>query len=210
MITSRYLSLLRALSRAGFLLPLLLVTACSTVPVDRPGLIGDFADNRHIQYWQLRGKIGIRNHRQATSAYLNWQQCSDHFDIRLSGPLGQGSAHLYGDSHRATLQQNKKQVLTSGDPSQLLYQQLGWPIPVRQLPYWIRGIPAPSQEYHTDNHGFTQSGWQISYPKTSDVEHYQLPAKVVATQAQFTVTLILKNWNLQPVCNTTAEHNPIP
>ncbi len=188
---------------------LLLMTACSTQP-SKPTAIAEFAGNTRIGQWQLRGKMGIRNSQQANSAYLNWQQCGNHFDIRLSGPLGQGAAHLYGDNHSVTLARGSQPPMTASTPEQLLSQQLNWDIPVSQLHYWVRGIPAPNQRYQADEHGFVQSGWRLSYPKRTQINqsesgHTALPTKVVAEHPQLTVTLILKNWNLQPSCTPAKE-----
>lgn len=157
------------------------------------------AANQAIEHWQLRGKIGIRDGQQANSAYINWSQCADAYDIKITGPLGQGAAHIYGDQHGATLENHQQQTFYAADPEQLLQQQFGWYFPVSQLVYWLRAIPAPDEPYHpnTDNHGFTQSGWQLNYPQFTNIDGFELPAKIIAKQPPLQVTLILKQWQLQ-------------
>jgi outer membrane lipoprotein LolB len=158
--------------------------------------------NKQIEHWHLRGKIGLRQKNKAHSAYLNWQQCGDYYDIRLSGPFGQGAARLYGNKQRATLLRSDQTRLSASSPEQLLAQELGWSIPVSQLLYWIRGIPEPNNAFtpsatHT---GFKQSDWQVSYPTLSTVDRFSLPTKAIAKQSNLTVTLILKHWDLNPEC----------
>ena len=49
-----------------------------------------------LDAWQINGKIGIRSEKESGSAVVFWLQRQDYFDIRLSGPLGQGSTRLIG------------------------------------------------------------------------------------------------------------------
>ena len=196
---------LTGLARLALLSLLLLATACSTLTGSKPAPIAEFAANAAIQQWQLRGKMGIRSSNKANSAYLNWQQCGQHFDIRLSGPLGQSAAHLYGDNHSVTLTGSEQQPVTAKDPEQLLYQQLGWQLPVSQLRYWVRGIPDPNQRYRADEHGFQQSGWRLNYPRQKDTDAYLLPTRVIAEHTRLTVTLILRHWDLQPDCDPMKD-----
>lgn len=193
------------LTGPALLAVLLTISACTSLTGGKPAPIAEFAGNSSVQQWQLRGKIGIRNSRRANSAYLNWQQCDQRFDIRLSGPLGQGAAHLYGDNRSVTLADGESEPITAAEPEQLLYRQLGWQIPVSQLHYWVRGIPAPGQDYVATDNGFQQAGWQLSYRGLSDTGNYQLPSRVIAEHPRLKVTLILSNWDLQPDCEPTGS-----
>ena len=184
----------------------LLLGACSQLQ-PAPSNSDDFTPNMAIQHWQLRGKMGIRYDGNAASPYLNWLQCGDAFDIRLSGPLGQGAAHLYGDQQQATLKTSDQQTFSAPSARELLSRQLGWEIPVSQLQYWIRGIPDPALASTPNAQGFQQLGWQLSYSKQrsytqpSTAKPYPLPGKVVAIHPRLKLTLILKHWELQPNCS---------
>ena len=160
--------------------------------------------NSLIQQWQLSGKIGLRNGSQGTSAYINWRQCKDDFTIRLTGPLGQGAALLSGNSSSAHLTTSEQQHFYASSAEQLLQQQFGWSIPVAQLLYWLRGIPAPDQSFISDDQssGFLQNQWQLNYPTFSFVEGYQLPEKAIAINTPLKVTLIIKDWQLHPDCES--------
>ena len=196
-----------ALAIAAILVASLSIQGCGTLSPqgDLETTTSAMAGNGQINHWQLRGKIGLKQHNKAHSAYLNWRQCGDHFDIRLTGPLGQGAAHLYGDHNRVTLERGKLPSISAESAEQLLQQELGWVIPVSQLLYWIRGVPQPEVPFRAiDEHaGFTQSGWQLSYPKIKTVEGYSLPVKAIAKQQTLSVTLLLKRWELHPVCESS-------
>jgi outer membrane lipoprotein LolB len=189
--------------RLGLLVLLLLANGCSIQ--SRPPLPAELLamqDNIGLSHWQLSGKLGIRNQQQAKSAYLNWQQCGEFFDIRLSGPLGQGGARLQGSRESVTLQTTDK-TSSASNPEQLLQQQLGWSMPISQLHYWVRGIPSPNQGYRNnpDNNGFEQAGWHISYLQLQQVDNLTLPAKAIATHPRLKLTLLLKKWQLDPDCS---------
>ena len=126
---------------------LIMLSACSTLqqPSSQPDTTLDALANNHaIQQWSVSGKVGLRNGKQAHSAYLNWRQCGETFDIRLSGPLGQLAAHLTGDSKQVYLVTSDKQHYTADNASALLEQQLGWALPMEQLRYWLLGLPMKS------------------------------------------------------------------
>jgi outer membrane lipoprotein LolB len=189
--------------RLGLLALLMLASGCSIQ--SRPPLPAELLamqDNIALTNWQLSGKLGIRNQQQTKSAYLNWKQCGESFDIRLSGPLGQGGARLQGSRESVTLQ-TKDKTSSASDPEQLLQQQLGWSMPISQLQYWVRGIPSPNQGYRNNpgDNGFEQAGWHISYLQLQQVDSLTLPAKAIATHPRLKLTLLLKNWQLDPDCS---------
>lgn len=189
----------------SFMLLVLLVSGCSLQ--SRPPLPAEMLamqENSRLGNWQLSGKVGIRSEQQSQTAYLNWQQCGDVFDIRLSGPLGQGGARLRGSSDSVSLQ-TRNQTSSARNPEQLLQQQLGWSMPVSQLLYWIRGVPSPDYSYRNspDNNGFEQAGWHISYSQLQQVDGLTLPAKAIAQHPRLKLTLLLKDWQLDPDCSET-------
>lgn len=190
-----------SIRRQTWLIALLtaLMSACSSIQPPEP--IPNTEGNAAINTWQLSGKIGLRSEGKAHSAYLNWQQCEQQYHIRLSGPLGQGAASLTGDDTRATLKSRDNEV-SANNPEQLLAQQLGWTIPVQELLYWVRGIPAPDQPYQLIDNQLLQAGWQLSYHRWQQVGTQQLPAKMIASHPRAKVTLILKEWQLDTDCTT--------
>ena len=203
---SFYIKLLQVLA-------ILSLTACSQwqqQPTEPANTLDTLANNNSIQQWSVRGKIGLRNETQAHSAYLNWNQCGDDFDIRLSGPLGQGAAHLVGNAEQVHLATSNQQHYSASSAGQLLEQQLGWSLPVEQLRHWLRAIPDPDFAYRANQPnqvlGFSQEGWRLSYPRLTQQDKYQLPARIIAEQAPLKVTLVIKAWLLNPDCpkQTTA------
>ena len=55
--------------------------------------------------WAFNGRIAVRDQQnEGWNASLRWQQQGDHFDIRLSGALGQGAMRIHGDAALAILE----------------------------------------------------------------------------------------------------------
>src|SRR5690349_1363698 len=122
----------------AFLALALLLAGCGGGGI-RPGV----DDQRH---WQLSGKLGLRGPQLAESAYINWRQCGDDYDLRLTTPLGQTVARVEGHGDLLTVSIQDKAPVTTGQPEQFLYEQLGWSVPIRALRYWVRGEAAPGEQ----------------------------------------------------------------
>jgi outer membrane lipoprotein LolB len=184
------------------LVAVIFMSACSTTP-QTPLPPTQLAENIDIRNWYIKGKIGLKDGKEAHSAYLNWLQCGDDYDIRVTGPFGQGAAHLFGNDKLASLETADSQTSHAVNAEQLLSRQLGWSFPVTELLYWLRGIPSPMFSYSIQDQltSFEQSEWLLSFPRLKTVDNYQLPTKIVASQDPLKITLIVKQWQLQPDCS---------
>lgn len=185
---------------------LVILQGCNTLPTEPSPSAQIFHANQGLQEWQLSGKIGIKTQHGADSAYLNWLHCGTDFIIRLNGPLGTGAAKLVGNSQQVTLFVSGEEPITAANAEQLLWQQFGWQLPVSQLRYWVKGIPSPQHAYQYQPQGFSQTGWSLSFPRQTQLEQYILPAKAIAQTDELRVTLILREWELQPDCQADTEN----
>ena len=205
------------------LLPIVLIltllAGCSTRPVvppeSAPSSPIDIPDSwpEHVRQltllkdWQLKGKIGIRTQNNGGSAYLDWSQSEDSFHIQLSGPLGQGATIISGNPYGARLKNNEGEYL-SESPEQLLMDHTGWDLPLSNLLYWVKGIPAPrGKPVMTYNEQgmldtLQQNQWHLSFPRYQQTMNLWLPQRIVIHNQDLKVTLIIKTW--QPI----QAHNP--
>ena len=171
----------------------LLLSACHTGI--RPGV----DDQRH---WQLSGKLGIRGPQLAESAYLNWRQCGEHYDMRLSGPLGQTVARIDGNGALLTVRLEGQEPVTTAEPEQLLQRQLGWSVPLRALRYWVRaeaapGAPAEIEGTAAQPTALQQFGWQVRYLAYHQSVGVALPAKLtLRNDSDLQATLLINDWLL--------------
>ncbi len=161
-----------------------------------------------LRDWQIKGKIGVRTAEDGGSAYLDWSQSMDSFYILLSGPLGQGSTVIDGNPYGARLQ-NSEGTFLSESPEELVLTHTGWNIPIQNLLYWVKGIPAPygKPEIKLNALGtieeMVQDGWHLTYSRYGNAMGNILPQRIIIDKDELKVTFIIKEWlPLTPVTDT--------
>ncbi len=148
--------------------------------------------------WVLRGKIGVKTTEQTGSASLYWQQQGDIYHIRLFGPLGIGAVELNGKPGQVIYTDNHGKNYQADSAEILLKQNTGWQIPVNNLRYWIRALPAPyaPSEKSYDSHRqlvlLQQQGWKIDYlryqghvPSLIQLTRPKINLRIVINQFQY-------------------------
>ena len=213
-----------------FVLAFLLINGCaqqgikpSFVTTKRPdGWDAHLARVQTLQHWRVKGKIGYHSENNKGSAWFDWTQHGEEFTIYLSGPLGVGTATISGNTESVTLSRPGETDIRARSSGELTQKLFGSHLPLEQLRYWAKGIPAPSDgTIHGEVHGIVeafnkqgtaskikQDRWDVNLRNYRPNESYQLPGKLIATRQALTVTLILKNWDIQKTSNATQTTNP--
>lgn len=152
-----------------------------------------------LEHWHVKGKIGYRGIDDAGSAWLDWQQRGDRFHLLLSGPFGAGTVTISGDSQQVTLRQAEQPDYAAASPAQLSRAVLGWELPIEELTYWIRGIPAATTDARHRQftelallRSFEQAGWRLQLDNYRTTPAGPLPGKLRATRGEIRVTVIIK------------------
>ncbi|MDO3723013.1 lipoprotein insertase outer membrane protein LolB [Marinobacter sp. chi1] len=201
--------------RFWLLLPLIaLVSACTTIQVeplpegmtDQPpaNWTGRSEQLRQFDHWRLMGKLAIRQPSDSGTALINqWVQKGEVYDLALSSSfLGMGSTRLKGTPGFIELTLPGGDIYQSGDPEALVEAATGWQLPLNHLIWWIRGLPAPGEDFRllfgTDQQLaiIRQSGWEIRYDRWQKFlpSHPSLPAKITALKDDKRVRLVISDW----------------
>lgn len=161
-----------------------------------------------LEQWQFEGKMGFRVPGESGSVYLDWQQQQDDYHIRLQGPLGQGAAEITGSPAGVVLVQGD-QHWAGASAESLVEQQFGWRLPVSDLRYWLRGLPAPARGdvvfLERDEQGLlvsqAQGDWILHYSQYHWVDGQAMPGRVKAEAEALGVrlNLVIKTWQLGAV-----------
>jgi outer membrane lipoprotein LolB len=188
-------------------LALLLAGCAGLAPqesVEGPGNAEDWTAHKaqvsEIDGWQISGKIGIRAPQDSGSGTLFWLQRQDYFDIRLSGPLGRGATRLTGRPEAVALEVAGQGRFEAKSPEALVESQLGWQLPVSNLLWWVRGLPAPDSRSRValDANGrlasLQQDGWDVQYLGYSEEDGYTLPSRIKLAGRDLQITLVVKDW----------------
>lgn len=172
-----------------------------------PNVVAHQQTLQAIDQWQLIGKLGIRTAHDSGSASLKWSQDQQDYQINLSGPLGQKSMIITGKPGKVSLEEAGQKTLSATSAEALIKKTSGWTLPVAQLAYWVRGVPAPRQKItrlQTNHLGLIdqleQGGWLISYSNYRhwDVDDKQLtmPQKIVAQYRDVRLILAIRDWQM--------------
>ncbi|MDP3704767.1 MAG: lipoprotein insertase outer membrane protein LolB [Legionellaceae bacterium] len=152
--------------------------------------------------FELSGAIAARNHKKGWTATLNWMQKGpSQYQIRLIGPLGGQTVMIEKQGSVITYREDAKKV-TSTNGDDLLQKQTGIHLPVNNLYYWVRGIPAPGAVQSTTHNPtgqlstLKQAGYTIDYNQYMPVGNATLPSKIRLQGHDLMIKLIIKHWNV--------------
>lgn len=165
-----------------------------------------------INNWQAIGKLGIKVPNDGGSANLHWQQQSHDYQIDLNGPFGQGKMIIEGKSGSVTLTEAGKAPQTAKTAEELIHKNTGWNIPVTQLAFWVRGLPAPDSKIsHFEPNALgligelQQAGWKITYGDYVNAPGSQeiiaMPSRIIAVYKDIRLTLVIREWKLNQAEN---------
>jgi outer membrane lipoprotein LolB len=189
---------LRRAARAAALRMLLVVpafalAACATPPPRMPGGMGPPL----AETFEVSGRFSARRGDDGVAGQFVWSHGWQLDVLTLSAPTGQALARLTGDAERVRLEAPDGKTTEAADWEQLTATALGVPIPVRELAYWMRGIPRPGMPHQQeeDAHGrvslLRQNGWEIVYGYAAGDSR---PARVRLTYPEVDVRLALDDW----------------
>lgn len=155
-----------------------------------------------ISSWEIRGAMAAKNKNKGWSAALNWKQSGPGaYHIRLMGPLGSGTVLIDKKGDTIAYQDGSKKI-TSHDADKLLAEQTGIRLPVNNLYYWVRGLPAPGpvQGERRDEYNhlvqLKQSGYTINFTKYTSVKGIDLPSMIRLEGNGAMVKVVIQNWTV--------------
>jgi outer membrane lipoprotein LolB len=155
-----------------------------------------------VSSWQIQGAMAAKNKTKGWSATMNWVQSGPSaYQIRLMGPLGGGTVVINKSGGVITFKDGAK-TSTSSNADELLLKQTGIRLPVNNLYYWVRGLPAPggvqSEQHDKYNHlvQLKQSGYTINFTKYTSVKGIDLPSMIRLDGNGVMIKVVIKNWTV--------------
>jgi outer membrane lipoprotein LolB len=150
--------------------------------------------------WREQGIFSYQDNHHGFSASYIWQNTKDHYAIELMGPLGTGHAKLLVNTKTTLLTTGDGKTFQADNPQLLMEQNLGWSMPVANLKYWLWATPKPNQAFtlkrstQGDVTQLEQAGWCIQYINYHRFSNYRLPEKIVLTQNNKKIMLVIQNF----------------
>lgn len=195
---------------------LVLLTACAPKKLthelpDSPTINPTQAEPKSIEpqheastltHWEITGAMAARNDKKGWTANFDWiQRGVNEYQIRLFGPLGGGTV-LIDREHGLTTYRDGAHRSSSADANQLLKQKTGVALPVANLYYWARGLPAPGPisavKYDALKHitSFQQAGYTVEYRSTMKVNGIDLPKQIKLQGKGILIKVAIKQWKI--------------
>lgn len=155
-----------------------------------------------VSSWEISGAMAAKSKNKAWSASLNWlQRGINNYQMRLFGPLGSGTVIIEKKGGTVTYRDGPK-TASSRNASELLLKQTGIRLPVNNLYYWVRGLPAPGsvqgEKRDQYNHlsQLKQGGYVINYARYTSVKGKDLPSKIYLQGHGLSIKLVIRSWKI--------------
>lgn len=152
--------------------------------------------------WYNEGVFGVTVNGKTNIANFDWQQHYNNYVINIFTTLHVGSAKIEGDNTKVIFWKSAKEKIIAKTPEELLYKQFGWSLPISDLIYWVKGMPAPlngitKKHFDAFNHliMLQQQGWKIAYHDFISVGAVDVPSKIYLENPKFKIKIIIKHWN---------------
>ncbi|MCL6264251.1 outer membrane lipoprotein LolB [Craterilacuibacter sp. RT1T] len=147
------------------------------VPVDAP--------------FNLSGRLSVKAAGKGQLARFEWTHAPARDELSVNTPLGTTVARVTRDAEGVLLLADGKSW-HAADVETLTEQVLGWPLPLANLAWWVRGRAAPGvpHEFLADG-ALLQQGWTIrfvsdepgaAYPQRIDLVRDDISLRVVASE----------------------------
>lgn len=153
-----------------------------------------------VSSWDVRGSMAAKNKSKGWSATMNWlQRGQSTYQIRLMGPLGGGTVLISRSGGVVTLKDGPK-TTSSSNAEELLLKQTGIRLPVSNLYYWVRGLPAPgsiqSEQRDSANHllRLKQNGYTINFTQYTAVKGIHLPSMIQLNGNGLMIKVRIRSW----------------
>ncbi|MCP4696086.1 MAG: outer membrane lipoprotein LolB [Gammaproteobacteria bacterium] len=188
-----------------FSLLVLLLSACATIrapdETTKPLWEAQRQQAAAIKTWRINGSIAIHSEEEHWSARMNWRQQEDFYQLRFHAPLGQGAMMLKGDADGVMLRTSEGETFRAATPDALLRETLNLSMPLHNLHFWIRGLPAPAPVpllLEVDENGYLrklqQAEWDMEYISYTKTHGIWLPRKLKLNHEEFSVKIVISAW----------------
>jgi outer membrane lipoprotein LolB len=210
--------------RALLFLWVLLLGACSSLP-DAPVTEDSYnawasyqAEQAGVDSWEIHARSAVFVNEEIYHFGINWQRQQNHFTLIFEAPLGQGvfrveSFLVNGQSEAVMLTMPDGQKYFDKSAEALLFEVLGWAIPVSGLEWWIKGLPQDDTDYSFDlradgrPRSLLQNDWKINYLDYFDLQSpaHGLPRKMYLKHPDLALKIVIERWHQ----NQQAAETPV-
>jgi outer membrane lipoprotein LolB len=152
----------------------------------------------------MDGRIAVQTLSEGFHASILWEHEKAQDRVQVSGPLNQGGVSIVLQDDLILIRDDRGEVKTSRDAAALVREELGFPVPLASLRYWVIGVPRPARDAvpRYDGAGLLrelkQEGWSLAYEQFVSVHGVVLPQKLSARGDEMKLKLVVDDWEILP------------
>ena len=185
---------------------LLLLSGCATLPppVDAGSWTERRAELQALRSWALDGRVAVATADEGFSGGLSWHQDGTQAEINLRGLLGGTALSIRLDGDEMIVTDASGASIAGLAAREYVASEIGAPLPVAELRYWLVGVPAPGTGHQEtiggDGRlaGLEQAGWKLRYSRYTAVGSLALPARIEVESETARLRLVVSSWQLPP------------
>jgi outer membrane lipoprotein LolB len=151
--------------------------------------------------WSVGGRLGLSDGNRGGTLSMRWRANGERHEVLLRTVAGGRQWRLEMAPDHAVLTGSEIGTLSGPDPDALVERAVGWPIPVRWMSRWLRGLPAPAAaevRYAEDGTlaGLVWRDWSLKFQRWGELDGNGalLPVKVEARSPPYRVRAVLSGW----------------
>lgn len=193
----------------------LLVSSCAKLVIPPPTPTDYFQNtpwevrekrlNAFVQ-WDIRGSFSLDNgDGKLHIASFTWSQQGQTYNIFIHSALNLYNATIKGSAGKAWLYRGDRPPVKASSPEELMQQELGYQLPISNLQFWIRGLPAVAKYSATyDQWGhlqtLRQNGWTINFERYRPMvnppfKNVDVPGLLDMQRGKLRVKIAITGWN---------------
>lgn len=196
------LKILKALKKREVLLMVSLffvLTGCTLLP-DKPYEANPNIDKTDIPF-NASGRMSVLKDNESLSANFRWKHAPPNDEVDITTPLGNTIAQIELNASGVTLRSGSD-IFQADDVDSLTQNLLGFPLPLAQLSWWLRGQSAPSSAAQKQEKGIIQAGWVIDFytDKQANLTGFGVnyPRRVDLTREAIRLRFVTHEWQVLP------------
>ena len=173
--------------------------------IDDPAMVELQARAADYTNWDMQLRVALRHKKASWRGTMQWMRNEDNFKMRLSDLLGRRlmliESREDGSAVAIDAEGNHKHAT---NPSSLMQSILGVEVPLDNLYYWLFGAPALGESYShvvLNEQGllksYNQNTWTINYTAYSEAGCFDLPSRLMLSQADTQLWLHIRTRQIQ-------------
>ncbi|MBV8680037.1 MAG: outer membrane lipoprotein LolB [Aquitalea sp.] len=169
----------------------LLLAGCASEMQFRPTAVTATTQDKPFN---VSGRIAVNMDGKGSVGQFDWNHSPERDQLSVNSPLGTTVAQLQRDASGVSLQADGKRW-QAADVEALTSDVLGWTLPLGNLVWWIRGLPAPGTPYQLAADGsLEQQGWTIRFISDADAPG-PYPKRVEMQRDKLSLRLLPQSWH---------------